>query len=242
MSREFTKMVCGFGFYHDEVLLIKKDSGPPSIKGRWNGLGGKVEDAESSYAAMSREFEEESGIATLASQWVHFATFVFANGSVDFLFHGPHISPEFVRAPQEGKIHFWDEAPPNPAMHVDWLLSLAVSLRNGKTVGILPVIIFDARLMQQASTPPSRKKEPQKKVPDSITSRYFQESMDHMLASLQSVEQRINNSSSDAERAALSKLLDAGLEMVKVVTMVDDSHSDLEEAKEFMKSIENGNW
>lgn len=61
------------GFLFDpttsEVLLIEKKRGPEYVLGKWNGLGGKVRDGESSSAAMSREFEEEAGTYTSESEW-----------------------------------------------------------------------------------------------------------------------------------------------------------------------------
>lgn len=54
--------VLGFLFKHDlsEVVLIKKNR-PDWQKGFLNGVGGKINDGESSSAAMTREFFEETG-------------------------------------------------------------------------------------------------------------------------------------------------------------------------------------
>lgn len=53
--------VCGFLFYSDEVLLVKK-SKPLWQSGLLNGIGGKVENYETFDQCMHREFEEETGI------------------------------------------------------------------------------------------------------------------------------------------------------------------------------------
>jgi 8-oxo-dGTP pyrophosphatase MutT (NUDIX family) len=67
--------VLGFMLTEDlkSVLLLKK-SHPPAQKGKWNGLGGRVEvNDESIYAAMRREFKEEA-LGEGGETWVHFAT------------------------------------------------------------------------------------------------------------------------------------------------------------------------
>lgn len=50
------------GFVFDSalcsVVLTKKEKGPHT--GKWNGLGGKIEDGENPYQAMSREYGEEA--------------------------------------------------------------------------------------------------------------------------------------------------------------------------------------
>jgi 8-oxo-dGTP pyrophosphatase MutT (NUDIX family) len=64
--------VLGFAFsrYEDElnVLLIKKDH-PEWQKDKYNGLGGGVEKNEQPIDAMIREFKEECGISSEASDW-----------------------------------------------------------------------------------------------------------------------------------------------------------------------------
>ena len=58
-----TKYCLGFMFNEKEtdVLLIEK-SKPDWQKGKFNGIGGKVEEGESPVQAMRREFKEECGI------------------------------------------------------------------------------------------------------------------------------------------------------------------------------------
>jgi 8-oxo-dGTP diphosphatase len=60
---QLTEYVLGFLFSTDgrRVALIRKNR-PEKLAGRLNGLGGKIEHAETAYDAMVREFEEESGI------------------------------------------------------------------------------------------------------------------------------------------------------------------------------------
>jgi len=67
------RYVAGFMFSQDRqfVVLIRKQK-PAWQKGKLNGIGGKVEAEESSLSAMVREFQEETGFQTTASQWSHF--------------------------------------------------------------------------------------------------------------------------------------------------------------------------
>ncbi len=64
--------VLGFAFSPDDkVLLIKKapDRGPEDVRGKWNGIGGSVEEGETTRQAMAREFQEETGIITNPDKW-----------------------------------------------------------------------------------------------------------------------------------------------------------------------------
>jgi 8-oxo-dGTP diphosphatase len=54
----------------DEVLFIHKQR-PDFQKGKWNGIGGKIEDGETPLQAMVREFREETGVATDPAIWQH---------------------------------------------------------------------------------------------------------------------------------------------------------------------------
>lgn len=47
----------------DHVLLVRKLKGPASLRGKWNGIGGKIEPGESPSLCARREFFEETGIA-----------------------------------------------------------------------------------------------------------------------------------------------------------------------------------
>ena len=64
--------VLGFLFSpsRGQVLLIEKRR-PEWQAGKYNGLGGKIENGESSLEAMEREFKEEAGLDKL--QWTEFA-------------------------------------------------------------------------------------------------------------------------------------------------------------------------
>jgi 8-oxo-dGTP diphosphatase len=77
-----SKMVLGFMFNENEtdVLLIEKKR-PVWQKGKFNGIGGKVEEGENSFEAMKREFREETGIEQ--SYWRYIVTMSGNDWSVD---------------------------------------------------------------------------------------------------------------------------------------------------------------
>ncbi len=59
------------GLIYDDigrVLLIKKNR-PKHQVGKWNGLGGKVEDNETIARAMTREAKEEADLDIPESSW-----------------------------------------------------------------------------------------------------------------------------------------------------------------------------
>lgn len=70
-----TNYVVGFAFNQEKtkLLLIKKTK-PEWQAGLLNGIGGKIEEYDSTpYHAMTREFFEESNIKTVKESWYEFA-------------------------------------------------------------------------------------------------------------------------------------------------------------------------
>jgi 8-oxo-dGTP diphosphatase len=60
----------GFAFTdRSEVLLIHKLKGPAAVRGRLNGIGGKVEPGETFLECVVREFEEETGLQIPGDRW-----------------------------------------------------------------------------------------------------------------------------------------------------------------------------
>jgi 8-oxo-dGTP diphosphatase len=76
------KYALGFIFdqARDHVLLIQKMR-PAWQRGKFNGIGGKVEEGETFLQAMTRECWEETGISTEARglEWQHVATLTGEN-------------------------------------------------------------------------------------------------------------------------------------------------------------------
>lgn len=69
-----TRYVLGFVFDDtgDNVVLIRKTK-PAWQAGKFNGVGGKIEEGEGKKTAMVREFHEEAGVMTLPDNWTQFA-------------------------------------------------------------------------------------------------------------------------------------------------------------------------
>jgi 8-oxo-dGTP diphosphatase len=83
-GNKMKRYVVGFLFSPDlsKVVLIKKNR-PDWQKGLLNGVGGKIEDNESSGHAMSREFFEEAGVFIPISHWVEVLTLKFEYCIID---------------------------------------------------------------------------------------------------------------------------------------------------------------
>jgi 8-oxo-dGTP diphosphatase len=79
--------VVGFMFDKEHnVWLIKKNK-PEWQKGRYNGIGGKIESYDlDHYAAMSREFFEETSALTEPYEWTEFCTYGWKDGIVHFFY------------------------------------------------------------------------------------------------------------------------------------------------------------
>lgn len=69
-----TKHCVGFAFdaQGKHIVLIRKNR-PAWQRGLLNGVGGHIEENESPHAAQAREFKEETGIESYASNWKEFA-------------------------------------------------------------------------------------------------------------------------------------------------------------------------
>lgn len=81
------KYVCGFLFHPslDTVALILKNK-PAWQKGKFNGIGGKIEPGETPKEAMEREFKEEAGVVIDKSLWFPLCQVGDDTYTVDFLY------------------------------------------------------------------------------------------------------------------------------------------------------------
>lgn len=80
-----TSYVVGFLFDQEKrwVVLVHKEK-PVWQKGKWNGVGGKVEKGETFVQAMTREFREEAGLTVLG--WEAFAHHYGDDFEIQFFF------------------------------------------------------------------------------------------------------------------------------------------------------------
>ena len=82
ISKEY---VVGFLFSEDmnQVILIKKKR-PDWQNGKYNGVGGHIEENETPKEAMIREYEEEAG--KRVEEWTHYVTLENTGWKVYFFF------------------------------------------------------------------------------------------------------------------------------------------------------------
>lgn len=135
--------VLGFIFSPDfkDVLLIRKNK-PENQAGKLNGIGGKVEDGETSHEAMVREGEEETGLNT--DSWNYFIT--FGNNKEQwrvscFYTVNPNLSDIAYKAPrEEGKLGVFSTenetgryyyAYENRMANLRWLIPMAINHGSG---------------------------------------------------------------------------------------------------------------
>ena len=123
-----TRYVLGFAFTDsgEKVVLIRKGR-PAYQKDRLNGLGGRVNDAETLIDAMTREFEQECGLRVDQQRWIFYSTMLRDNAEITCytcdLKTGEHVD---TKTDEEVGIYPVSELYGYPLVpHVDWLVPLA---------------------------------------------------------------------------------------------------------------------
>lgn len=126
----------GFIFTPDfsKVLLVEKQR-PDWQKGRFNGVGGKIEPGEESLDCIVREVREETGLKTNKGNWTHIGEIKSSSVLVDIytiLYHGN--LADAVTATDE--IIGWHSAgnlPEKVLPNIHWLVPLAIDkLKNNE--------------------------------------------------------------------------------------------------------------
>jgi 8-oxo-dGTP diphosphatase len=127
------RYVLGFAFSPDfnQVLLICKNK-PHWQAGKHNGLGGRIEDGESSEHAMYREFYEEAGVEIF--DWVKFCNLIGEKHGQKYSVDAYHVSLplEHCRSQTSEPIMIFPVSilPPNILPNVRWLIEMALSNRR----------------------------------------------------------------------------------------------------------------
>lgn len=126
------------------VLLIEKKR-PTWMAGMWNGIGGKIESGETPEQAMTREFEEETGLSTeyRSIVWEHFATITGVDFEVTFfaamseaIQHAFQQTDEVINTHYVGNLYF---EPAKQVANLPVLIALALD-RSGTRK---PVLLHD---------------------------------------------------------------------------------------------------
>lgn len=132
-----TNYVLGFMFNEtcDQVILIEKAK-PSWQAGCLNGLGGKIEDGETSqWTAMVREYQEEAGVVTRESDWKHYCDLV---GEDYMVFVFSCFSDKYFEASITNETERVYRVPVDKLSHnslvsnVTWLIHLALDENYGE--------------------------------------------------------------------------------------------------------------
>ncbi len=105
------RYVIGFAFFNGKVVLIRKNR-PAWQAGKLNGVGGKIEDGESGFDAMAREFYEEAGVLMRPHRWRHVLEMQWPEASV--LVFSAFLTPleaSLVRTKTDEEISWHPELP-----------------------------------------------------------------------------------------------------------------------------------
>lgn len=134
------KYVVGLRFSLDlkNVALIRKLK-PTWQAGLLNGIGGKIEDGETSEGAILREFEEETGLQTSIEQWHRFHHMRGTNNDgrafqIEFFCSIGNLL--YLKSPEAEKIEIWEAArigsgEQNTIGNLPWLVMLAKDFLGG---------------------------------------------------------------------------------------------------------------
>ena len=85
-----------------KILLIRKVK-PEWQNGRWNGIGGKIEEGETPHFAMDREWREETQCACPAVWELRIRLTHVSRDSVVYFFHGALFVEQMTAFKDEGR-------------------------------------------------------------------------------------------------------------------------------------------
>ncbi len=108
----------------DRVLLIEKKR-PVWMKGKWNGIGGHIEDYETPLQAMKRESKEETGFQRT---WTHTITFVCPGGTVYVFVSICASDTVHYNQIEDERLHEWPVSGVECTMeNLKWIIPLCLS-------------------------------------------------------------------------------------------------------------------
>lgn len=123
--------VVGFVFdrHFKSVLLIHKLK-PEWQAGKLNGVGGKVEEGEDLDTAMTREFQEETGMDVPEHMWRKYCTTIARDGTVHFFTTYANFDSRVIPQQLEVEKIVWKHYDPLAANVIDnlrWLIPMALA-------------------------------------------------------------------------------------------------------------------
>ena len=119
------------------VSLIQKQK-PEWQKGRYNGIGGKIEEGEAVPDAMAREFVGESGVWIPPAEWKEFALFHGGDGRrwQVHIFYAVNDKLNDVRTLTDERVILTSttvvQGTWNTIGNVPWLVAMALAVASGK--------------------------------------------------------------------------------------------------------------
>ena len=120
----------GFMFSNNlsEVLLIQKVK-PAWQAGKWNGIGGELEEEEKPLTAMCREFSEEVCKDTIPEQWYNFCTLTDGDREwrVHFYSTTGYLHDYIQTTEERPNIFYINNLPDDLVDHVRYLIPMALS-------------------------------------------------------------------------------------------------------------------
>ena len=100
------QVVCGILIWNDKVLIGKRKMNGKSEAGKWEFPGGKVEDGESQWEAIKREFKEELDIEV--HPFHHFRP--VSNGTIELVGFVLKLESGKARLNEHDEVRFVDKA------------------------------------------------------------------------------------------------------------------------------------
>ena len=128
--------VAGFMIAGDRKVALVKKCKPEWQRGRLNGIGGKIEDGETPYDAMAREFLEETGFATKGDEWHRFAVLSDDNTFCVHFFCRHVVAMPVLRTMEEEEIvtvRIDSITTKNAIPNLTWLIPMALTIGNGES-------------------------------------------------------------------------------------------------------------
>lgn len=118
----FTRYVVGFAIRSNSTVVLIQKRRPDWQAGKYNGVGGHVEEGETLRGAMFREFEEETGARV--HNWEHFVTLTDStNWSVAFFGTMTNI-PVKTTTDEMISEHLVSQLPKNVVPNLYWLIPM----------------------------------------------------------------------------------------------------------------------